>query len=124
MWEMETTILFFYGSLKRGWQNHHLIADQHYLGAAVTEPRYRLIDLGTYPGMIRDDADGVAVKGELWAVGPRCLAALDEFEGADGPYARAAVMVAAREGAQAYLWHGSVPPGVRSGDEWPFPPLG
>jgi gamma-glutamylaminecyclotransferase len=119
--EIEKMILFVYGSLKRGRSNHRRIADQQYLGEAVTEPRYRLIDLGTYPGMVRDDMNGVAVKGELWEVGPRCLAELDEFEKADAPYFRGAVAVAGREGVEAYFWHGPVPAGTRSGDEWPLP---
>src|SRR5581483_4440148 len=118
---MTKAILFLYGSLKRGRRNHRLVADQEYLGEALTEPRYRLIDLGTSPGMVRDDAAGLAVKGELWAVGPCCLAGLDEFECADGPYFRAAVAVVGREGVEAYRWHGPVPPGARTGDEWPFP---
>jgi gamma-glutamylaminecyclotransferase len=113
-------ILFVYGSLKRRRSNHRLIAGQQYRGEAVTEPRYRLIDLGTYPGLVRDDAAGLAVKGELWAVGPDCLAALDDFEGADAPYARAAVAVVGWEGVEAYFWNGPVPDGVRSGNEWPF----
>jgi hypothetical protein len=46
---------------------------------------------------------------------------LDDFECADGPYFRTAVAVVGRENVEAYLWHGPVPAGVRSGDEWPFP---
>src|SRR5438105_3562854 len=107
---MSKAILFIYGSLKRGRCNHHLIADQEYLGEVVTEPRYRLLDLGTYAGMIRDDLNGLAVKGELWAVEPRGLLELDEFEGTDGPYSRATVMIAGRTDlVEAYFWNGMVP---------------
>jgi gamma-glutamylaminecyclotransferase len=114
------TVLFVYGSLKRGHRNHRLLADQQFLGAAVTEPRYRLVDLGTYPGMI-DDPQGVSVTGELWAVGECALAELDDFECADAPYYRAPVAVAGRtEPAEAYFFRGITLPGARTGATWPF----
>jgi gamma-glutamylaminecyclotransferase len=116
------TILFLYGSLKRGHRNHRLVADQEYLGEAVTEPLYRVIDLGRYPGLIRDEANGLAVKGELWAVSPCCLLELDDFEGGEGQWARGSVAVPGREGVEAYFWTGPVPPFALSGDRWPFDP--
>lgn len=119
---MESRVLFVYGSLKRGHRNHRLLADQQYLGEAVTEPRYRLVDLGTYAGMVRDDAGGLAVRGELWAVEACALAELDDFEGGHGEYVREPVAVRGSAGpVDAYLWTGPVPPGAASGDVWPFP---
>jgi gamma-glutamylaminecyclotransferase len=117
---MPTTILFVYGSLKRGHRNHRLLADQQFLGRAVTEPLYRLVDLGTYPGMV-EDADGVSVTGELWAVGECALAELDDFECADAPYYRGAVRVRDRgQAVEAYFYRGDVPAGARTGATWPF----
>jgi gamma-glutamylaminecyclotransferase len=118
--EPATAILFVYGSLKRGHRNHRLIADQEYLGEAATEPRYRVIDLGRYPGLIRDDADGLAVRGELWAVGPDRLRELDDFEGGEGLWARGPVAIPGREGVEAYFWTGAVPPFAASGGRWPL----
>ena len=113
------TILFFYGSLKRGHSNHHRIAGQSYLADAVTRPGYRIIELGQYGGMIRD-ANGFAVKGELWAVDAQCLAALDEFEMGEGLWQRMPIEVVGQDGVQSYCWIGDVPEGVRSSDVWPF----
>ena len=104
-------ILFFYGSLKRGYSNHRRIADQKYLGDAVTLRCYRIIDLGEYGGMIRDE-HGLAVKGELWAIDSKCLAELDEFEMSEGGFARMPVSVEGREGVQSYCWTGVVPEGA------------
>src|SRR5436309_9363098 len=101
------TTLFLYGSLKRGYSNHRLVADQEYLGKAVTEPRYRVIELGQYGGLIRDDAAGLAVKGELWAVSRRRLLELDEFETGEGLWARGPVAVPGRDGVEAYFWAGA-----------------
>ena len=114
------TILFFYGSLKRGYSNHHRVAGQTFLGEAATAPKYRIIELGQYGGMIRDEADGLAVTGELWAVGAACLADLDAFETGEGLWARMAVEVVGHDDVQSYCWTGAVPEGAKSGDRWPF----
>ena len=45
-------LIFVYGSLKRGYALHHLLASQQFHGIAVTQPLYRLFDLGSYPGLI------------------------------------------------------------------------
>jgi len=117
----EPTILFIYGSLKRGHLNHHRLAGQHYLGDATTEASYRIVQLGKYGGLIRDAATGLAVTGELWAVGATALGELDDFEQGEGLWARSPVAVTARQKVEAYFWVGDVPDGVRSGAEWPLP---
>ena len=117
---MRKTILFVYGTLMRGQRNHSLIADQEYLGEAVTEPRYRAIDLGDHPGLVVDETNGLAVKGELWAVSDCCLAELDDFEEVPGPFVRTVVRIAGREEpTQAYFWNKAVTEDVASGSEWP-----
>ena len=118
---MGKTILFFYGSLKRGYSNHHRIAGQEYLADAATVPGYRIIELGQYGGMIRDEKCNLAVKGELWALDARCLAELDAFEMGEGLWLRIPVEIAGHKGVQSYCWTGNVPDGVRSSDVWPFP---
>jgi gamma-glutamylaminecyclotransferase len=117
-----TTILFVYGTLKRGQRNHRLVADQGFLGEAATKPRYRVFDLGPYPGLVVDDANGVAVLGELWAVNECCLSALDDFEEESHTFRRELVAVAGRDGEVfAYFWNCPVPQGAASGSEWPLP---
>jgi len=114
-------ILFFYGSLKRGLSNHRLVAGQRYLGDATTIPAYRIVEIGRYGGMIRDDDSGLAVRGELWAVDEKCLAALDEFEMGEGLWARRPVDVTGHNGVQSYCWTGARPVDGRTGAVWPFP---
>jgi gamma-glutamylcyclotransferase (GGCT)/AIG2-like uncharacterized protein YtfP len=116
----EKATLFFYGSLKRGYSNHRLIADQEYLGEAATEAGYRIIEIGQYGGMIRDEISPLRIKGELWAVDAKCLAKLDEFESAEGSWVRLPVAVPGWTGVQSYCWTGDVPAQVRSNDCWPF----
>lgn len=117
---MSKAILFFYGSLKRGHSNHHRVADQVFLRDAMTEPRYRIIEIGKYSGLIADAANGLAVMGELWTVDARCLAEVDEFEQSEGLWRRRPVAIAGSEGVESYFWTGAVPVGVRSSDRWPF----
>ncbi len=77
----DTTVLFIYGTLKRGASNHAVLADQCYLSAARTVPGYRLFVVADYPGLVRDPSDFRGVSGELWSVTPEALARLDLFEG-------------------------------------------
>jgi gamma-glutamylaminecyclotransferase len=117
----KTILLFVYGTLRRGHRNHRLIADQRFLGEAATEPRYRLYDLGPYPGLVRDAAAGLAVAGELWEVGACCLGELDAFEGDTDGFVRDVVAVPGGVGrVEAYFYAGPIPAGSKSGAEWPF----
>jgi gamma-glutamylaminecyclotransferase len=115
-----TTVLFVYGTLKRGLGNHHLLAGQEFLGEAETEPRYRVIDLRRYPGLIVDEANGLAVKGELWNVTATCIEALDDFEEAAGLFVRKPVRIPGRGLVHAYFWNCTLPSNARSGDRWPL----
>lgn len=102
-------LVFVYGTLKRGGSNHRFLAGQRFVGAARTRPRFRLVLLDGYPGMI-ESAPGLAVEGELWEVDAACLAELDRLEGVDeGLYARVPVGLAephASRAAEAYLYLG------------------
>jgi gamma-glutamylaminecyclotransferase len=110
----EPTILFVYGTLKRGLANHHLMAGQQFIGEAVTLPRYRVLDLGPHPGLIVDEANGLGVRGELWAVSAECLSRLDEFEEVPGPFVRAPVEIEGwGEEVDAYFWNRPAPPGAK-----------
>jgi gamma-glutamylaminecyclotransferase len=83
------TLIFVYGTLKRGGSNQHYLAGQKFIGEARTTPGFRLFDLGTYPGMVAkaDDRDGVS--GEVWSVEVDCLEHLDLLEGIkEGLYRR------------------------------------
>lgn len=83
------TLLFVYGTLKRGCSNHHRLATECFVDAARTVAGFRLYDLGGYPGILPcpDDTDGVV--GEVWSVRAATLQQLDEFEGVnEGLYRR------------------------------------
>jgi len=69
-----------YGTLKRGYSNHHLLDKACYIGSD-TLTSLTLYDLGPYPGALPKPSDGVEV--EVYAVNSLLLATLDELEGYD-----------------------------------------
>ena len=78
-----STLVFVYGTLKRGRENHGWIEKQRFVSEARTKPLYRMFDLGGYPGMIRAK-DGMAIEGEIWEVDEAGLARLDVLEDTEG----------------------------------------
>ena len=70
--------LFVYGTLKRGFPNHSVIAGAGgtFVCNGITEPKFNLISLGAYPGMV----EGVVrVRGEVYGV--KGLGLTDHLEG-------------------------------------------
>lgn len=83
------TLIYAYGTLKRGCCNHAQLAGQTFVDTARTVPGFRLFDLGGYPVIGAHPADRDGVTGEVWSIDPACLARLDHFEGVhEGLYRR------------------------------------
>jgi gamma-glutamylaminecyclotransferase len=115
------TLLFVYGTLKRGCKNHAHLAGQTYLGEARSVAGYRLYDLGDYPGMIADPSDSEGVTGEVWSVDAPTLAHLDDFEGvAEGLYRREPMpLLAPFDGREVYGYLYNRDPGTHLiGSTW------
>ena len=115
-------LVFVYGSLKRGFALHSLLQGQLCVGNAVTEPWYRLFDLGSYPGLV-EWPDGLAIRGEIYQVDRKCLWRMDEAEGvADRLYVRRRIRLQAEfesSDVHAWFWLNAVQ-GLRDcGSEWP-----
>ena len=100
------TVVFVYGSLKRGFALHHLLASEVWLGLAQTEPRYCLYDTGAYPGIV-ESPRGTSVHGEVYRVSLECLRVLDAAEGvADLLYERRPIcLTAPHDILQAQAWY-------------------
>lgn len=116
-------LIFVYGSLKRGYRLHFLLAAQPFLGSAVTICQYRLFDLGEYPGLIGPVSDGIAITGEVYRVTAECLQTLDEAEGVDSQlYSRRQVVLAgefAEFPVEAWFWLSSTSGRTECGSSWP-----
>ncbi len=86
------SLVFVYGTLKRGGSNFHFMAGQQFLGEARTPPGFRLYELDGYPGMVVKPEDRDGVTGEVWSVDAAGLAQLDLLEGlAEGLYRRESI---------------------------------
>lgn len=123
-------LVFVYGTLKKDFTNEHLLADQKFLGQAVTksdgmmlyeENRYRY----NFPALVRRQGAG-QVYGELYEVSERCLGYLDGLEGVnhDPPlYTRETVTVRTLDGGEhmafVYVYAGDTAPLAVSGACWP-----
>jgi gamma-glutamylcyclotransferase (GGCT)/AIG2-like uncharacterized protein YtfP len=115
-------LVFVYGTLKRGYENHGFLNGQTFVSEARTAPGYALYDLAGYPGMVRkDDAPG-GVVGELWLVDDECLAQLDILEcTAEGLYRREPVPLQdapAGQRVEAYIYLQGVKDRSSIGTEW------
>jgi len=115
-------LVFVYGSLKRGFALHELLQGQLYLGNAVTEPLYRLFNLGSYPGLV-EWPEGLAIRGEVYQVDLECLSHLDEVEGvAERLYVRRRILLQTEfesSDVQAWFWLNAVRGLNDCGEQWP-----
>lgn len=75
-----TQRIFVYGTLKRGLGNSHYLTGQRFIGEARTEPHYRMVDAGGYPGMYQVDEGGLSIHGEVWEVDKACREKLNVLE--------------------------------------------
>lgn len=67
-----------YGTLKRGYSNHHLLMRARFLGTDHLNSIV-LYDLGPYPGAVEQSSQGVLV--EVYEVDERTFARVDALEG-------------------------------------------
>ncbi|ERN01155.1 hypothetical protein AMTRI_Chr03g52830 [Amborella trichopoda] len=95
------TLIFTYGTLKRGFGNHWLVdeltkrGDVEYRGVCQTAEKYPLV-CGPYnvPFLINEPGHGHRIYGELYAVSEYGLGRMDELEGTGrGHYVRRPVLL-------------------------------
>src|SRR4051812_1552324 len=115
--------IFVYGSLKKGLSNHAHLGGQRFLSDARTQPVYRMVDYGGYPGMFPVEENGVSIRGEVWEVDEACRARLDVLEDvAHGMYALEPVNLMAPFDKEAdvcaYLYKRPVEGCADVGAEW------
>lgn len=116
------TLVFVYGSLKRGYALHQLLEAQTFAGEASTLPLYHIFDIGRYPGLV-EWPDGIAIQGEVYQVNADCLAVLDDAEGvSEGCYARRSIRLQSpfdQDPVHAWFWLHPIT-GLRDcGPRWP-----
>jgi gamma-glutamylaminecyclotransferase len=94
--------VFVYGSLKRGFRNHHLLETSRFIGPGTTRRDFDLLDLGYFPAAIRPGA--FAIQGELFSVDRHTLRNLDWLEGNGTFYRREQHPVIVQEAGLVSAW--------------------
>ena len=109
--------VFVYGTLKRGFANHHLFPPARFVGECVTVARYPLVIAGEWflPVLINEAGTGSEVLGELYSLDRDSLAALDELEGLGAPlgYVRLEIQIVI-DGTKIPAWTYTKPPDLVS----------
>lgn len=100
---MSSIRLFVYGSLKRGFRHHTVLAGATFERAAWTAPGYRLVRHGEYPALTRERGGEHRVSGELYLVEPEDVPRLDEFEEVPHLYQRELILLEDGSHAHAYV---------------------
>jgi gamma-glutamylcyclotransferase (GGCT)/AIG2-like uncharacterized protein YtfP len=103
------SLLFVYGTLRRNEVNHHLLAGARYCGTFVTSPQYRMVDLGAYPGVVKNGA--TPIEGEVYLVNKQQMTDLDRLEGYPHAYGREKIVTPWGK-AWIYLYRGNLKGGV------------
>lgn len=119
-----TVLVFVYGSLKEGFDNHDVINPVgQKIGKAWTVAKFAMYEdgFGNYPYLIRDGIN--KIEGELYKVDAgKGLERLDEFEGAPDLYVRESIRVKTRKqtyNAYTYIRQGAdVPAGQKPLSVW------
>ncbi|MDZ7697722.1 MAG: gamma-glutamylcyclotransferase family protein [Deltaproteobacteria bacterium] len=82
----EKSLVFLYGTLKRGFGNHHFLDGSRFLGKAITKKKYALYVSGI-PFVIENEPVS-QISGEVYEVDEDTLARLDRLEGHPDWYCR------------------------------------
>ena len=82
----EKQLVFVYGTLRRGEENHRMIVGNTILGNTLTDERYTMYDLGEYPAVIQNGKS--AIIGEVYDISTDLLATLDKLEECPDYYRR------------------------------------
>ena len=100
--EIFNELLFVYGSLKKGFDNHHLLSKYaKRLGKAHTVKKFAMYEdsFGNYPYLI--DSPHAKIQGELYKITrAELMKKIDEFEGAPDYYVRKRIEVKSHHGVQ------------------------
>lgn len=98
-----------YGTLKKGHSNHVLLeeAEADFIGYDSTTGMYNMWDMGQIPAMM-DSNNEHRIRGELYAINPEGLVALDMLEGHPNFYRRQKLWTDIhRRRAWVYMLHSS-----------------
>lgn len=113
--------LFVYGTLKREQCREFYLRKEQFLGIVRSTPEYRLLDLGSYPALVRNGK--TSIVGELYAISDQCLEQLDVVEGvSENLYERGRIRLTENAWANeavTYFYLQAHDDAVDAGTSWP-----
>lgn len=92
------SLLFVYGTLKRGFENHHFVEASRFLGEYLTEPAFDMVQFAGFPGAI---SGRWSLAGEVYEIDAQTLRKVDRLELRGIVYRRCTASVG---GLQAILY--------------------
>lgn len=98
----ETTFVFVYGTLRKGFGNHSLLRTARFLGPARTRKPYAMY-ADRVPYVVRGE-DVTPITGEVYEVNNRTLRSLDRLEDHPHWYQREPVAVLLEDGSDVIAW--------------------
>jgi gamma-glutamylcyclotransferase (GGCT)/AIG2-like uncharacterized protein YtfP len=101
----KNSLVFVYGTLRKGEVNDYLLNCARYRGDYTTDPCYKMVNLGGYPGVVKRGRTRIA--GEVYDVNAETMAALDRLEGYPSDYTRE-LIVTPWGRAWIYIYRGSL----------------
>ena len=89
----KTIRVFVYGTLKAGHPNHGPMEKQKFLGRALLRGKYRFVNCGWYPAVVKDPSgEERDIGGEVYEIEGDILNTLDMIEGHPHYYCREKVL--------------------------------
>ena len=109
--DLTQTLVFVYGTLKKGRGNHHLLASSDFIGNVHTSEKFLLFHCG-FP-LVRKPTEEedygtyyqATVKGEVYRVTPPVLASLDRLEGHPRFYERRVTAMKEAPDDEIWMYH-------------------
>jgi gamma-glutamylaminecyclotransferase len=84
-------LLFVYGTLKKGYPNHHLLQESRFIDEAVTKKKYALYNSGI-PFLIKYESISY-IHGEVYEIDDNIIKKVDALEGHPDWYKREKIEV-------------------------------
>ena len=100
------SIVFVYGTLRRGGSNNYRMDRFRWLGPGAVNGR--LYEVSWYPALVLNENAGEVI-GDIYEVSEEGLTALDEFEGSEYRRVRTMVQNAGDEAESAWIWEWNRP---------------
>ena len=72
--------IFVYGSLKKGFSNHHRMENSEFICSTRTLEEFAMVDLDMFPGVIKDKKVS-CIQGEVYNLNTNTLEQIDIYEG-------------------------------------------